>query len=841
MQQHISKTIWAIGLIATLLLGPAANVLALGPSGQLVLLPQEIQLSSPEARQTLVVQWQDDGQYGRQQTSRVTFSSSNEQVVRIENGVAIPVGNGTAEITAGYSVVDRGYYPTAKVTVTNFDQPFRWSFRNHVESVLSKQGCNGGACHGARAGQKGFRLTLFGFDVDADYSYLTRQALGRRVVPSDPGRSLILTKPTGLLPHKGGVRLDAASLEYRVLSEWIAAGTPGPRDDDPQIVDLEVLPKYSTQAVGNSQQLIVLARFSDGHVEDATRWAKYTSTASSVAAVEEHGQVKITGPGEGAIKVWYLNYNALAFVTVPFQNEVEPSVFAQAPRRNFIDDAVLAKLAALNLPPSPKCDDATFLRRAYLDTIGTLPTAEEARAFLADRAPDKRDRAIDQLLTHPRFVDYWTYKWSDLLLLSGERLRPKALKAYYDWIRASVATNKPWDQFVREIVTASGSTHENGAANFYALHQDPENMAETVSQAFMGLAINCARCHNHPLEKWTNDQYFGMANMFSRVRAKGWGGDFRNGDGLRVVYSDTQGELIQPSRGTPQPPRPLDGAALAFDATTDRRIALAEWLVSPENPYFTRAIANRVWANFFGIGLVDKVDDLRVTNPASNEQLLSAAADFLVEQKYDLKQLMRAILQSETYQRESLPLAENVSDERFYSHYYPKRLPAEVLLDAIADATGVPSHFKTATPDNRKPGKEIPDITRALQLPDAFVDSYFLSTFGKPDRLITCDCERSNEPSMTQVLHLYNGDTVNTKLQTAGSRAELAVALADNNQVLDELYLTALARLPSADERDKLLPELAAVSGDIPLAERRAAIEDLYWSVLTSREFLFNH
>jgi hypothetical protein len=682
---------------------------------------------------------------------------------------------------------------------------------------------------------------LFGFDLEADHAYLTRHALGRRIIPEDPGRSLLLLKPTGVVPHKGGVRFEPDSLEYRVLAEWIAADAPGPKADDPLIERIEVLPPHSRQTPGAKQQMIVMAYFSDGHVEDVTHWAKYTSTNMAVGNIEQDGQLTITGSGEGAIKVWYLNYNALAFVTVPFKNDVEPTVFTQAPRRNFIDEEVLAKLAALNLPPSPKCDDATFLRRAYLDTIGALPTAAEAHAFLSDPAPDKRDRVIDQLLTRPEFVDYWTYRWSDLLLLSGERLRPKALETYYAWIRASVAANKPWDQFVREIVTATGSTHENGAANFYALHQDPENMAETVSQAFMGLAINCAKCHNHPLEKWTNDQYFGMANMFSRVRAKGWGGDFRNGDGLRVVYSDTQGELIQPSSGTPQPPRPLDGEALAFDSTEDRRLALADWLVSPENPYFTRAIANRVWANFFGVGLVDKVDDLRVTNPASNEKLLTAAANFLVEQKYDLKQLMRAILQSETYQRNSLPLKDNVADERFYSHYYPKRLPAEVLLDAISDATGVPSHFKTATPDSRKPGKEIPNITRALQLPDAFVDSYFLSTFGKPDRLITCDCERSNEPSMTQVLHLYNGDTVNTKLQTAGSRAERAVAQKDNNQVLDELYLAALSRLPSDDERAKLLPELAAVSGDIPQEERRATIEDLYWSVLTSREFLFNH
>jgi hypothetical protein len=765
--------------------------------------------------------------------AEVKLQSSDEKIVRIEDGVAIPVANGAATIAA--TVGDQT--ATAEVTVTNFDQPFQWSFRNHVESVLSKQGCNAGSCHGARAGQKGFRLTLFGFDVDADYTYLTRQAVGRRIVPSDPGRSLILTKPTGLLPHKGGVRLEAGSLEYRVIAEWIASGVPGPKADDPQIERVDVLPKYSIQTPGLTQQLIVLAHFSDGHVEDATRWAKYTSVQSSVASVDERGKVTITGPGEAAIKVWYLNHSAMAYLSVPYANEVAPEVFASAPRRNFIDDHVLAKLQALRVPPSPRCDDATFLRRAYLDTIGTLPTAEEARAFLADASADKRDRLIDHLLSRPEFVDYWTYKWSDVLLLSGERLRPKALSTFYGWIRQSVAENKPWDQFAREIVTATGNTHEYGPANFFALHQDPEMMAETTAQAFMGLSINCAKCHNHPLEKWTNDQYYGFANLFSRVRAKGWGGDYRGGDGLRVVYSDTQGELVQPSRGVPQPPRPLDGEPLAFDDTADRRLAVAKWLTSPENPYFTRAIVNRVWANYFGIGLVEAVDDLRLTNPASNEELLAAAAAFLVENRYDLKQLMRAILQSETYQRASQPLPENKADERFYSRFYTKRLKAEVLLDAIAQATNVPTDFKAATPDNRNPGQPIKDIKRAIQLPDSYVDSYFLAAFGKPDRLITCECERSNEPSMTQVLHLYNGDTVNKKLQSAGSAAEKASAEADNAKVVEEVFLAALARFPAEEEKQPLILELANTKPE----ERRQAIEDLYWSVLTSREFLFNH
>lgn len=816
-------------LITLAVLVPSWANLSANENADLVLLPAQTSLASPEARQTLVVQQSSGDQILHQVREGVKLTSSDEKIVRIEEGHAIPVANGSATITATIG----GKTALAKVTVTNQDKPFQWSFRNHVESVLSKQGCNGGACHGARAGQKGFRLTLFGFDVDADYSYLTRQAVGRRIVPSDPGRSLILTKPTGLVPHKGGVKLDPASLEYRVIAEWIAAGTPPPRDDDPQIARLEVLPEISRQSPGKVQQLVVLAHFNDGHVEDVTRWSKYVSTNSSVAAVNERGLVKVVGSGEGAVSIGYLNLTEMAYVSSPYPNQIPAADFAEEERRNFIDELVLAKLQSLQIPPSPRCDDGTFIRRAYLDTIGTLPTAEETTAFLADTSMDKRDRLIDHLLGRPEFVDYWTNKWGDLLLLSGERLRPKALETYHNWIRKAVAENKPWDKFVYEIVTATGSTHENGAANFYALHQDPEIMAETVSQAFMGLSINCAKCHNHPLEKWTNDQYYGMANMFSRVRAKGWGGDFRNGDGLRVVYSDTQGELIQPSRAQPQLPRPLDGASIPFADTGDRRIKLAQWLVAKENPYFTRAIANRVWANFFGVGLVEKVDDLRASNPASNEALLTAAAKYLQDHQFDLKQLMRAILQSSSYQRSSQALPGNAADDRFYSRYYPKRLKAEVLLDAISQVSGAPSQFKTMKPDG-KPGDPV-SAKRALQLPDSFVDSYFLKTFGRPDRLITCDCERSDEPSMTQVFHMLNGETINNKLKQKDNAVETGLKH-DPAAMLDDLFLAALSRLPSATEKEKALVELL----NVPEAERRAALEDVFWCVMTCKEFVFN-
>ena len=786
--------------------------------------PESVQLTTTESSQRLVVQRCRDERVLTQVSDGVQWESSAPQVVEVRAGLAVPIADGQAKLIA--RVGDQ--VAKVDVTVSGQQQDFQWSFRNHVESVLSKSGCNGGACHGARAGQNGFRLTLFGFDLAADYSYLTRQARGRRIVPADPGRSMLLTKPTGMLPHKGGVRFDVNDLEYRVLAEWIANGTPGPSAEDPVIERVEVLPKLSRQKIGSQQQLVVLAHFSDGHCEDVTRWAKYTSLNSNVASVGKHGLLDVTGAGEGAIKVWYLNYNELAFLSVPYDNDVPAAMFANAPRHNFIDELVLDKLVSLNLPPSPPCDDGAFIRRAFLDTLGSLPTAEETRAFLADSSPDKRSSLVDQLLARPEFADYWSHKWSDLLLVTGSRLRPKAVQAYYGWIRDQVENNRPWDDLVYKLVTASGSTFENGAANFYALHQSPEDMAETVSQAFMGLSINCAKCHNHPLEKWTNDQYYGMAGMFARVRGKRWGGDFRNDSfqGERVIFSDVRGELVQPSAGKPQPPRPLDAPAMAFEDMADRRLYLARWLTSPENPYFTRAITNRVWANFFGVGLVEAVDDLRLTNPASNEVLLAAVARYLVENHYDLKELMRVILKSATYQRSSLALPENAADSRFYSHYYPRRLKAEVLLDAMSTVTKVPTPFK-----DQQPG------TRALQLADASIDSYFLSTFGRPDRIITCDCERTDEPSMTQVLHLYNGDTLNTKLETKGNIVDMLLDGREHDQIVNEAYLRALSRLPSDAKRSRLVEFLDAAKPD----ERRAVVEDLFWSILSSREFLFNH
>jgi Protein of unknown function (DUF1553)/Protein of unknown function (DUF1549) len=817
---------WTMGLALVALAGGTARA-----DDTLDLLPRTIMLAGPAATQRLVLEGERQADYVGQLTDGIEYTSSNEQVVRIVDGVALPTGNGTAQIMA--KVGPRT--TTSEVVVTAMDQPFTWSFRNHVESVLSKSGCNSGACHGAFAGKKGFKLSLRGFDAAADFSTLTRQARARRVVLNDPGRSLLLTKPTGLIPHRGGIRFGVDSPEYRAISEWIAAGAPAPREDDPRIVRLELLPEKSRQTAGTKQQLIVRAHFNDGHVEDVTRWAKYTSTNESVATVDTDGLVSIVGSGEAVASAWYLSLNTIATLSVPYPAAIPSEVFAQSPRRNFIDELSLEKLESLNLPPSAPASDTEFVRRIHLDTLGMLPTADEARAFLDDPSPDKRNRLIDALLARPEFVDYWTYRWCDLLLASGQALRPESLDAYYKWIRHEVEQNTPWDKFVEKIITSSGGTLENGATNFFALHQNATELSETVSAAFLGMTINCAHCHNHPLEKWTNDQYFAMANLFARVQSKGWGGDPNGGNGDRTVFAGSDGELIQPSKGKPQPPTPLDGEPMALDDPSDRRVHLAHWLTASENPYFARAITNRVWANFFGVGLVEKVDDLRLTNPASNDQLLNAAAKYLVDNQFNLKTLMRTILQSATYQRSSQSTAENKQDERFYSHYYPRRLKAEVLLDALSQVTAVPTQLQI------KYGKEVRNLPlgkRAMEQVDVDATGYFFKSFGRPARQITCECERSSQPTMVQVLNISNGDTVNQKLEAKDNRIEkLLAAGATDDAILDDLYLGALSRLPSPDERLRLLGTISATGEP----NHRLVIEDLYWGVLSSKEFLFNH
>lgn len=705
------------------------------------------------------------------------------------------------------------------------------SFRNDVVPVLTRYGCNMGACHGAAAGKNGFRLTLRGYAPELDHDAITRQALGRRIHETRPQESLLLLKSTATLPHGGGARFPIGSEPYRVLANWIAAGAPGPRDDDPTVVSIETTPEAVSLAKGEEQQVTVKATYSDGRVEDVTRLARFESTDVGVVKVDEHGKLKVEGHGEAAVTVGFSSTVALTRVTCKYPTAIDPSVFANAPRYNRIDELNLAKLESLGIPPSPLADDATFLRRASLDATGTLPTPEQVDAFLADSDPDKRAKLVERLLSSDAYVDYWTYKWSDLLLVSSKHLPKPALWAFHRYIRESVAQNRPWNEFVRRILTAKGSTLDDGAGSFFAIHRDPIELTENASVAFLGMSITCARCHNHPLEKWTQDQYYGFANLFGRIKLK----DGARGDGDVEVIPASDGEILHPRRNVPMPPEPLDGKALKLDDPSDRRVALADWLEEPTNPYFARAVVNRVWANFFGRGLVDPEDDLRATNPASDPTLMAWLVEDLRSHGFDLKHLARTIMNSAAYQRSSVPVDGNEADTRFLSHYPVKRLPAEVLLDALASVTAVPDTYAG-----------YPTNWRSMQLPDSQVASGFLESFGRPDRESTCSCERSDEPSLAQALHLANGGTLNDKLRNDQGSAAKAAASSDSFEaILDHLFKSALGRSPTAEERARILPSLdqavaSAAPADQPAA-RRQAIEDLYWATLTGNEFLFNH
>ncbi len=819
-------------LYRRLSIGLASFFLALpiiaGTTDTLVIIPQKFTFHGQAGRAQIIVETLRDKQFVGQITNAV-LTSSNPKVLKIEDGIALPVGNGAATITAKSGQRTA----TAEVTVEEMEKPVEWSFRNQVQPVLAKMGCSTGACHGAAAGQNGFKLSLRGYDDNGDFLALTHQALGRRVIPSDPGRSLLLLKPTTAVPHKGGKRFEVDSVDYKILAQWIASGTPGPKDTDARIQKIEVLPEAVVLKSGDTQQLVVRATFSDGHTEDVTHWAKFNAANGTVTTVDDEGKVKVIGNGEGAITAWYLSRIAVSTISAPYTNNLPSKVFTKAKRRNFIDDLTLEKLRSLNIPPSPRCTDAEFLRRAFLDTIGVLPTEVETKKFLAEKSSHKRDALIEALLVRPEFVDYWSYKWSDLLLVSSRKLKAPAMWSYYNWIRENVAANTPWDVFARKVVTAKGSTLENGAANFFVLHDDPKALTETTSQAFLGMSVTCAKCHNHPMEKWTNDQYYKMANLYARVRSKNG-----NGEGDNIVFTATDGDLIQPLTGKPQPPTPLDGTPMSLDSTDDRRQHLADWLVARENPYFSRAIVNRLWANFYGVGLVEAVDDLRVTNPASNEKLLSTAASYLADKKFDLKEMMRTILQSETYQRSSDSLPGNMADTRFYSRYYPRRLMAEVLLDAVSQVTAVPGKF--ASVRRRDGGTDItfPAGWRAVQLPDSSTTSYFLKTFGRAERNLTCSCERTADPSMAQTLHISNGDTFNQKLETKDNViGKLLAQKTSTAQIVEHAYLTALTRYPTAKEKEKMTDVLHQAKD----SDLRPAVEDVYWALMSSKEFLFNH
>jgi hypothetical protein len=693
------------------------------------------------------------------------------------------------------------------------------NFENDIVPILSRFGCNSSGCHGKAEGQNGFKLSVFGFDPPADYRALTVEGRGRRVFPAAPDKSLLLLKANGGMPHGGGVRIPADRPELATLRRWIAEGLPFGSADDPQITRIELSQHNAVLAMGQTLPLAVTATWSDGRREEVTHLARFQSNSEGLAGVDEAGLVT-TGqsPGVAAVMASYLGQVDTLHLAIPRGQAIKD--YPQPTEHNFIDTHVYRRLAQLHIVPAEVCSDAEFLRRVYLDLIGALPTADEARRFLADERPDRRKLLVDELLQRPEFADYWALKWADLLRVDRQALGHQRAYDFYRWIRAALAEAKPLDALAREVITAEGPLAESPPANFYLAVPEPGKAAGTISQVFLGVRIECAQCHHHPFDRWSQTDYFGMTAYFAQLQRKA------------TPLGEALVALGDPATNHPRTSQPITAHALgqpmpAKNPDGDRRRELADWVASPTNPWFARNLANRVWAHLLGRGLVEPVDDFRDTNPPTNPELLDALAQNLGEQRFDLRGLIRVICASRVYQHAAQPNETNAKDEQNYSRALLKRMDAEVLMDAVSQVTGVPEKF-----DGAEPG------TRAIQLWDSQVEHYFLRLFGRPVRQTACECERVVEPSVAQVLHLLNSERIDARLRhDAGRVARLTLQHADDAKLAEELYLTVFARPPTEAERKTAVEYLSqAASGD-----RRARAEDLVWSMLNSLEFVFNH
>ena len=738
--------------------------------------------------------------------------------------------------TSGERAGERGAATTSRTSSPQPSPPLhggeganspQLSFLNDVLPILSKAGCNLGSCHAKADGQNGFKLTIFAYDPRADYLEIVKDARGRRVFPALPEESLLLKKATLAVPHDGGLRIERDSEEFRTLASWIAQGMPYSRTNEPALTGIEVFPKERRYRREARQPLLVQARYSDGSVRDVTELAEFLSNEKTLATVDDDGVVSVGKfSGEGAVVARFLGSVAVSTVMVPSDRELPAAQFAALPVNNEIDRRVYQRLQKLGHLPSALCTDAEFLRRASLDTIGTLPTAEEATAFLADPSPDKRAKLIDRLLDQPAWADHWAVKWGDLVRGNPFRVGVKPVFLMDQWLRDSFRQHKPYDQFVRELLTAQGSTHKSGPPALFRDKRTPEDASGFVSQVFLGVRLECAKCHHHPSEKWDQKDYYQFAAFFSGTRRKGQGISAPISGEPEYIWATSTVAMKHPVTGENLSPRAPDGPEATIPVGSDPRAVLVDWMVAPENPLFARAAVNRVWNAFFGRGIVDPVDDFRASNPPSNEPLLDWLAKDFVAHKFDLKHLMRTILRSHTYQLSSAANDTNAGDTRNFSRSYRRRLPAEVLLDAVAQVTGTRENFTG-----------LPEGSRALQTWNHMLSSEFLDAFGRPNSSAECPCERDARPSMVQALHMMNSTKLNTKVTATDGRARLlAASKATEDEIVRDLYLSAFNRPPTAEEL--ALAKRAFTAKD---ATRQSAAEDILWALLNSAEFVFNH
>jgi hypothetical protein len=795
-------------ILTSSLAADAANVV------RIEVFPPDVHLTTKRDRQSLVVQALLDNGLTQDVTTEAKLTLGNASLVRIEGSVLHPTTDGTTELTVEYG----GHKVVVPVTVKDaaVDPPI--SFKLDVMPVFSKAGCNTGSCHGAARGKDGFRLSLFGFDPEGDYHRLTREINGRRINLALVHESLILDKGAGRVPHTGGTRFDDKSELYQTIVRWLEAGAPMDPAEIARPIGIEIYPRNAVlDGKGTTQRLTVRAKYSDGTDRDVTGLAYFMTSNEQSAAVSQEGIVTAGDRGEAFIMARFDAFTVGSpFIVLPKGLQFE---FPQVPENNYIDTLVNAKLMKLRIIPSPLCSDEVFLRRAYLDICGLLPTREEYERFMSSTDPNKREKLVDELLGRKEFVEIWVMKWAELLQIrTSQQVSYKAMLLYYNWLQDKIARNVPMDEMVQELLACKGGTFRNPATNYYQQERDILKIAENVAQVFMGMRIQCAQCHNHPFDRWTMDDYYGFAAFFSQIGRKG-GDDPRE----TIVFNSGGGEVRHLVGNRVMKPKFLGGETP--DVTgKDRREVLAKWLASPENPYFATNLANIVWAHFFGRGIVEPVDDVRVSNPPSNPELLAELGKRFTDYKYDFKKLVRDICTSRTYQLSTETNETNAEDLTNFSHAYVRRIRAEVLLDCITQVTETKNKFRG-----------LPLGARAVQIADGAASTYFLTTFGRATRETVCSCEVKMEPTLSQSLHLLNGDTVNRKVQEGNVVGRMLAEKKMPSEIIEELYVRTLTRKPTNEE----LVKLSALVAEQP--DQKQALEDVFWALLNSREFMFNH
>jgi hypothetical protein len=761
-------------------------------------------------------------------THDVKYEAGNDKAVRVTStGRVVPLANGETKVTARYG--DK--LVSVPVKSDSCDVDLAINFGNQIVPIFTKLGCNSGGCHGKASGQGGFKLSLLGFEPDLDFTSLVKEARGRRLFPAAPDHSLLLLKASGMVAHGGGKRMDNGSDEYRLIRRWVASGMPFGAPDDPVVTRISVYPEHRVLTRNSRQQFAVYAHYSNGAVEDITRRAQYESNDQEIAVVSEGGLVSTLAlSGEAAIMVRYQEHVATFRATVPLGVKVPDYAF---PAQTLADTYTAKKWKDLGLVPSELCSDSEFIRRVSLDLTGTLPTPKQVNDFAADTDARKRDKLVDRLLETPEYAYYFANKWADILRVKrrGQPDRAKGTFAFHNWIRKAVAKDKAYDLFARDILGATGDELSSPPVVWYKELSQPQEFVDDAAQVFLGLRLACAQCHHHPYEKWSQDDYWGLAAFFGRIGRKQIPilGSQQQQGGRLAVFTLSRGMVINKKTNRPAPLKPLDGKPIEVSPYDDPRQKLVDWLVAKDNPFFARAVANRYWAHFFSRGIVDPLDDMRITNPPSNPELLDALARELVDNKYSLKHLIRVIVKSRTYQLSSTPNEFNKHDKQNYARYYPRRMSAEVLFDAVNQVAQSPAGFGGLPSDKHAPN-------RAIMLPDESFPSYFLDVFGRPQRISACECERVSEANLAQALHLLNSDEVQGKLARAGGRADLITQdKRPDAEKVDELFLWAFARKPTDEQRKVALEHLAKHA-----TNKRFAYENILWALLNTKEFVFN-